>query len=144
MQRLWRSVLDTQSSHVRDFCSFSFVDTMPGGFLFYYWLVTAAPAWIFPHITAAVQVQYCGDNVCVQEKKLVPADLLFEWSKDSGLLRKFATWIGQECHRLSQKQNTLAFQSSFDLKLGGTRRRALQEASISMRYYDLDYIVLLV
>ena len=91
--------------------------------------------WIFSQIADAVDVsKLVLLYVSFQERKLVSTALLLEWSTDTALVRKFVTWIGQECHRLSQKRNELAFQLSFELKLGGMRRRALQDASTSMRY----------
>src|SRR6185437_1987708 len=59
--------------------------------------------------------------------------LMGEWSTNKSLIRKFVTWISHECHRLSQKRNDLGFQTSFEMKLGGIRWRALQHASTAMR-----------
>ena len=77
------------------------LDTLPGGFLFYYWLLTCSPDWIFSHLAAASRfIIHCGE-VSVQEQKLVSEALLGQWSADTALVRKFVTWIGQECHRRS-------------------------------------------
>src|SRR6185437_14095911 len=89
----------------------------------------------FSHIDLPVKVYQCPVfDFLWQEQTIVSAALLEEWSTDEALIRKFVTWVGQDCHRLSQKQNVLSFQKSFDLKLGGVRRRALQDAACSMRY----------
>ena len=84
---------------------FFLVDNIPGGFLFYFWLLLSAPMWIYSQIAGAIDVSKLV-LLCLffQERKLVSTALLLQWTTDTALVRKFVTWIGQECHRLSQKR----------------------------------------